>query len=303
MRIGIISDSDHFIPLAGALVSQQIQVYLFYSLSPDLFVNQKVSAFSEQFHLPYTEEKHKDRDIYEWISRGKYDVCFIIGYSRLIRLDRIKNLSTQLFNIHFGPLPAYKGPVPVFWQLRNGEKSLGMAIHRLNDKFDEGAVIWAKDIPNMPHYNFRSVMTIFSQICIEGVFFILQMLLNNMPILNMDRKHILSSYHSRPSLENVSVNWSKMTSSDICNIVRACNPWNKGAITSLEMQEVKIMDAQRTDISSNAPAGSIIESGDRLLVACSDEKAINVSMLFFQEFFCPGWQAHLYGIQAKKTFS
>lgn len=80
MRIGIISDAESFMPLAGALVSQKIQVLLFYSPNADAYINQKVDTFAKQFRLPVTTESNKDTDIYNWLWQNKLEVCFIIGY-------------------------------------------------------------------------------------------------------------------------------------------------------------------------------------------------------------------------------
>lgn len=295
MRIGIISDSDCCIPLAGTLVSQSVQVELFYSLSPDSFTNQKVKAFAEQFHIPLTEEKQKDYDIYEWIQKGKFTVCFIVGYSRLIRLDKLKNLSNNLFNIHFGPLPAFRGPVPVFWQLKYGVEKLGMAIHRLNKNFDEGAVVWVKEIPNLSHYNFRSVMQLFSELCVEGAFFVLQCLMSRLSLIEIDRKHISPSFQKRPLLQDVSIDWEHITANDICNLTRAGNPWNKGAIAFFKKQEIKLIDAR---ISGDCiePAGTIISIDDKLKIACSDGKSIEVAMLYYMDSYQPSYNfKQLYG--------
>lgn len=302
MRIGIISDSDCCIPLAGTLVSQSVQVGLFYSLSPDSFTNQKVKAFAEQFHIPLTEEKQKDYDIYEWIQKGKFTVCFIVGYSRLIRLDKLKNLSNNLFNIHFGPLPAFRGPVPVFWQLKYGVEKLGMAIHRLNENFDEGAVVWAKEIPNLAHYNFRSVMQLFSELCVEGAFFILQRWMNKMPIAEINRRQIIPAFQKRPKLEDVSINWQQMTATDICNLTKACNPWNKGAITFWNKQELKVMDAIVLG-DSKAPAGTIISYNDKMQVACSDGKSIGISMLYYMDSYQPSYNFKLLKCHVGDTFN
>lgn len=301
MNIGIISDSDHFIPLAGALVSQRIQVYLFYSPSPDSFINQKVKAFAEQFHITITEEKERKRDIYEWIPRGKFDICFIIGYSRLIILEKIKSPSTQLYNIHFGPLPEFKGPVPVFWQLKLGVEKLGMTIHRLTRNFDEGPVVWMKEIPNLPHYNFKSVMQLFSQLCVEGAFFILQRKISRTPLTEINRKLITPSFQKRPKLNDVLIDWEKMTAEDICNLIRACNPWNKGAIVFWKKQEIKLMDAR---IIGNCiePAGTIINSTDKLHIACNDGKTIEISMLIFNDSYWASYNVEKVGLKAGCKF-
>jgi methionyl-tRNA formyltransferase len=41
-------------------------------------------------------------------------------------------------NIHHAPLPRYKGMMPTFWQLFNGEQQLGVTIHYMSARVDEG---------------------------------------------------------------------------------------------------------------------------------------------------------------------
>lgn len=305
MKIGIISNSDYFIPLAGILAAQRAQVSLFYSPSPDPFINQKVKTFVQQVRIPFKEEKNRNEDIYEWINENRFEVCFMIGYSYLIKLEHIKTSQTQLFNIHFGPLPAFRGPIPVFWQLKKGGKEIGLAIHRVNEKFDEGQIVWLKQIPNLPHYNFNSVILLFSQLCIEGAFFILQKMLAGEPLLEIDHKNRVPSYQKKPVLRDVSVDWNLMTAWEICNLVRACNPWNKGAITFFNNQEVKILDARITHIpvkDSTETAGTILEVDDKLLVACRDEKALEISMLYYQDAYCPAYYLNKIGFNMGNRF-
>jgi methionyl-tRNA formyltransferase len=50
-------------------------------------------------------------------------------------------------NIHHAPLPRYRGMMPNFWQLYHGEKSVGITIHKINPKIDEGEIILQKQVP------------------------------------------------------------------------------------------------------------------------------------------------------------
>jgi methionyl-tRNA formyltransferase len=44
-------------------------------------------------------------------------------------------------NIHHAPLPRFKGMMPTFWQMFHGEKSVGVTVHFMAAKVDEGAVL------------------------------------------------------------------------------------------------------------------------------------------------------------------
>jgi len=45
-------------------------------------------------------------------------------------------------NIHHAPLPRFKGMMPTFWQMFHGEKSVGVTVHFMTAKVDEGAVLF-----------------------------------------------------------------------------------------------------------------------------------------------------------------
>lgn len=303
MKIGIVSNSDLFIPLAGALAAQQQQVYLFYSPSPDSYINQKVSQYQRLTSMVVTEETSDNNNLYNWISTSKLDVCFIIGYKRLIDTSKFKNLVTQFFNIHFGPLPAYKGPTPIFWQLKHGEKKLGLAIHKLTSKYDEGPVVWRKSIDNQEHYSYKHVELLFSNMCVEGVFFILSMLLQRIPILELANTE-RPSYHVKPSMKDVLIRWEEMDALEICQLVQACNPWNKGALTFYNRQEVKLMDAQPSQKVEEAVApGEIVTLEDKLTIACANCESVEVSMICFADSYISARGLKHFGFKKESSFS
>jgi len=45
-------------------------------------------------------------------------------------------------NIHHAPLPRYKGMMPTFWQMFHGEKTVGLTIHYMVAKIDEGDALF-----------------------------------------------------------------------------------------------------------------------------------------------------------------
>jgi len=44
-------------------------------------------------------------------------------------------------NIHHAPLPRYKGMMPTFWQMLHGESSVGLTVHYMAKKVDEGRIL------------------------------------------------------------------------------------------------------------------------------------------------------------------
>jgi methionyl-tRNA formyltransferase len=50
-------------------------------------------------------------------------------------------------NLHCGKLPDYRGMPPAFWELYHGEPEVGVSVHAITAKLDEGAVFAATTVP------------------------------------------------------------------------------------------------------------------------------------------------------------
>jgi methionyl-tRNA formyltransferase len=53
-------------------------------------------------------------------------------------------------NIHHAPLPRYKGMMPTFWQMFHGERSVGITIHYMSDRVDEGSALFQDFLEILP---------------------------------------------------------------------------------------------------------------------------------------------------------
>ncbi|HEY6349370.1 MAG TPA: formyltransferase family protein [Candidatus Angelobacter sp.] len=50
-------------------------------------------------------------------------------------------------NVHHAPLPRYKGMMPTFWQMYHGEKEVGVTIHYMAARVDEGEALLQEQLP------------------------------------------------------------------------------------------------------------------------------------------------------------
>lgn len=306
-KIAIISDSDYFVETAGALTSCGCQVLLYFSQSHDNYINERVLQFCNASKIQIFIESSSS-DLYTWIIKNNPDITFIFGYSKLINIDRLTN--KQIFNIHYGSLPEYKGPSPVFWQLKNGENELCVTIHKLNNKFDEGAVVWFKKTKNTDYMNFKIANLILSKIVVEGVMYLINFLVINklQNIIEFTKEaNAISKYYKRPQLNDVLIKWDAMSSKEIINLVKACNPWNKGAITYCNGNECKLLDATIVQWDSQSDeffkthskiGGTIISTDDKLLLYTIDNMILKVDTLFYLEAFINSRHLKHYNIKA-----
>jgi len=53
-------------------------------------------------------------------------------------------------NVHFGMLPRYRGLMPVFHALMNGESAFGVTVHVMDEKLDNGDILLQRAVPIEP---------------------------------------------------------------------------------------------------------------------------------------------------------
>jgi methionyl-tRNA formyltransferase len=294
MKIGVISGAEICQPVLYYLASKKADVALFYAGLPTAETTRQMVSFCDTYRIPVAVETTKDH-LYEWVHDSQPDIVFIMGYGRILNVTRLGPLTSGIFNVHFGALPNYRGPSPVFWQLKNGEKTIEVCIHRITSKADAGAIVWRKSITNEDFHTYSFINQYLSNITVKGVDFILNDLLNGDKLEEFPQNETTARYYSRPVLKDVLINWSQMDAAAIFNLCRACNSWNWGAITSYKGLELKILDVTIGSEQHSIEPGTIINIKNNLEVACIDGSC-SINFMNLNGLFLPGRYAKHVGL-------
>jgi methionyl-tRNA formyltransferase len=67
-------------------------------------------------------------------------VACVACFPRRIPAGLLELAPLGFLNVHPSLLPAYRGPVPLFWTFRNGEKDTGVTVHFMDAKLDTGDI-------------------------------------------------------------------------------------------------------------------------------------------------------------------
>lgn len=84
---------------------------------------------------------------YEQIAAHRPDIIVSVACPFILKRPMLELPATAALNIHHAPLPRYKGMMPTFWQLYHGERSVGITIHTMADKLDEGLILHQESMP------------------------------------------------------------------------------------------------------------------------------------------------------------
>ena len=69
------------------------------------------------------------------------DVILVSCFGRKFPDELISIPRWGCFNLHPSWLPAFRGPAPVFWQIRAGIEPLGISLHCVSSKIDAGDIV------------------------------------------------------------------------------------------------------------------------------------------------------------------
>lgn len=75
------------------------------------------------------------------------DAAVSYGYPRKLPADAVSVPRLGTVNCHPSDLPSYRGPNPVGWAVRNGEREIGVTWHRMDADLDTGSVLARTTIP------------------------------------------------------------------------------------------------------------------------------------------------------------
>ena len=128
-----------------------IKVVQLYCNNPKALVLEKVKAFEIDSTL-FTKKELLDSDvILEKLISVDPDLIVLAGFLLKVPKKITKNFSNKIINIHPALLPKFGGKGMYGINIHNAvirekEKKTGISIHYVNEKYDEGANIFQKEI-------------------------------------------------------------------------------------------------------------------------------------------------------------
>ncbi len=95
----------------------------------------------------HTPENVNDPSFLRELDRRDVDLVISIACPQIVRADLLAHPPEGVINIHGALLPKYRGKLPSFWVLANGEKKTGVTVHYMNEELDDGPIIVQREVP------------------------------------------------------------------------------------------------------------------------------------------------------------
>lgn len=77
-------------------------------------------------------------------------IGIIANFPHLLSTSVLAYFASSIYAIHASPLPAYRGPDPLYWQIRNREPSTSVVLHRASAEANGGEVILERTLTIHP---------------------------------------------------------------------------------------------------------------------------------------------------------
>ena len=301
MKIVVFSSHTGILPVLDYL-NKKIWLKAVINTIKQHTYDKQIAAFCESQQVPFFSVTRYtvNTEMFELLNQIKPDVVLMVGFSYRIPEHVFKIPHYGFLNVHFGLLPAYKGPDPVFWQIRNGETTGGITIHQINNELDAGPVIMQQELPLLPGENWGIYNTRLSFTFLH----ILQQLLENIQtgqkVNYIPPLNIQGSYNKRPDVPQITIDCKIKSAHDIENLVNAANPVYGGAITSYQVQPLRVLEVSQTEggVFPDAGSGEVVyHDHTGLYIQCADRKILRINVAKLNDIPLSGFKLGLMGAQ------
>lgn len=121
--------------------------------------NRSVAAICHAHGVPVlTPENINGPDFLEQVRAVAPDLVISISCPQIFGADLLRLPRLGCVNVHSALLPNYRGMLPTFWVLAQGEAKTGVTVHYMTPGIDGGGIIAQREIPIDAHETLQSLM-------------------------------------------------------------------------------------------------------------------------------------------------
>lgn len=196
------------------------------------------------------------------------DVFIVVSYGRILRKSILDLAEKMAVNIHASLLPKYRGASPVNQALINGDFKTGITFIRMNERMDEGDIIFQEEINIEQTDNAVLLEAKLSRVAARSLNSVLRAIEENkISFKRQDEK--LAKYAAILKKEDGLICWNKCAK-DVMNHHRGYFGW-PGSFTYFRGNILKILSLEcGNQEGRNVLPGEIISiAPDYIEVACS----------------------------------
>jgi methionyl-tRNA formyltransferase len=298
-KIAVLCNNRLAIPAIQSLYSQE----LLFGIGIPEGNSEIIEILEKLFHKKkitiFVLKKHTfEQDLKKLTLDNTIKYFFTMTFPWKISENILGDNPGRFYNFHYGLLPEMRGADPIFEAIRQQCPKSGISVHAIEKKIDSGAIILKKEIPLDNQINHGILCTYLSQLGAAILPELITFLRFDKGVAQDDTK---AKYFKRPDISTVSIDWNQEAPT-IDALIRACNPWNKGAYTRWNQWIFRIVEASVAESYSKQqhPTGYIIEMEENtgVLVQCKNNTTLCIRFIYTDETgFISGHKLKNFGIK------
>ena len=218
-----------------------------------------------EFGIPIkTINDFKNIDNLKLLKSLDLDFIVVFSFGLILPKEVLEIPRYGCINIHASLLPKWRGASPVQHALMNNEKVTGYTFIIMNDKLDEGKIVYKEKINIDINDNYATLLSRIISLASKVLVSKIEDLHNNI-IKPQVQIHSEASYCYKIKKDDTYLKFNT-SAEEVLGRIRAFSP-NPGAKCFLEGELIKILDAKIEDNSKlNKKIGCV--SDESLLISC-----------------------------------
>jgi methionyl-tRNA formyltransferase len=161
-----------------------------------------VASVAKKYGIPVTDSVDVNDDSFlQHLREHKVELIVSISGTQLYRKKLRAQTAAGIINCHGALLPKYRGLMPSFWTLFNGESEGGISVHFVDRKLDSGPIVVQRSYRIHPHDTLEAVMARSKDLAAECILEAVRLIeLGNPELINNDETQATS--YSMPTAED-----------------------------------------------------------------------------------------------------
>ena len=283
-KIVFMGTPDFSVPVLTMLHEEGFDVIAVVT-QPDRLVGRKrvltappVKEEAIRLGLPVLQpEKLRTSDELVELIQMKPDLIVTAAYGQILPKDLLEVPRLGCINVHASLLPKYRGGAPIHQAVIDGEAETGVTIMYMVEKLDAGDIISQTSIPITDSDN---TGILFEKLSVAGTELLKKTLPSILDGTNeripQDERYV--TFAGNITRDQEKIDWSR-NGNEVFNQIRGLYPW-PGAYSVFQGENVKVWQADKSEITSEALPGTIIKLlKDRLIIKTGDATSIAISEL------------------------
>jgi methionyl-tRNA formyltransferase len=226
-----------------------------------------------QAQIPYVRYQPQTPEVTKLqMQNWQADLGLVFTFSHILPNSILTQPKHGTFNLHASALPKYKGAMPLYWQIRNGERSSQLSIIKMDESIDSGDIVLQQPLEISPLDTLQSLYATVAQQAVVLVTKLINLLTSGdtLPLIAQQGEPSQAPF---PQQQDLFIDWQKMTGHDISNAARAGNSILNGITLIWNDTYIGLLQSTVIEYSTfGVPAGTVLHVGEPegLVVATSD---------------------------------